>query len=179
MHRPILLSAFLVAALAAPPALAKPPAQGTSELRLGAGSPDLFGQTSPSGLFRLQEDERSVTLFGLAAGYGYFVADGVELGFDFTLINQDGDATIVGFSPVFKLLGAQGRTGFFGQLSPGFLVLSNGSSDTVFRLGVAVGLEAFVTDWWALRLGPTYEVFVNEGETLHAFGASWGISAYF
>lgn len=155
---------------------ARPPNRGTAELRLGGGSPGLLGDATPNGVFHLDD---SYTIFGLDLALGSFVADHVELGFDLSILHVDEGGTLFGFGPFLKLLSGGRAVRLYAELGPGLAIVTNGSTNTAFRFRVSLGLEAFVTDAWSIRIGPVYQLFIDEDRALHGFGGAWGISAYF
>lgn len=154
------------------------PKQGDFELRLGNTSTGILGIVSPSGV-----ESESLTVFGLHTGFGYFASDQIELGIslDLAYVESRASQALVAFAPFLKALVVKDRLGFFFQIAPGVAhVRSDDDSGSAFDLNVALGLEAFVTPMWSLRLGPKYELVMGDGgDTVHGIGATWGISAYF
>lgn len=184
-HRLTTLSLFSLLALGAGArgAIAAPK-QGDFELRLGNTSAGVLGVIGPSGVENIRGSSgRSLTLFGLNTGFGYFVSDAVELGLslDLAYIDASNSQTMVGFAPFLKALLVKDNLGFFFQLAPGVahISASGGNSDSAFDLNVGLGLEAFVSPMWSLRLGPKYELIKGSGDAVHGVGVNWGISAYF
>jgi len=163
---------------------AKPRARD-HELRLGSTMPVyVVGPTTPQGVVRTESSGGGTTLFGADLGLGYFLHDWLEVGglITFAHATTGGQGqTLVGLAPLFRVLFVPGTIGFFAEAAPGFLIEAKAQTHPVFRLGTALGMEAFVTPWWAVRVGPTYELYLNRGgyQTLHVLGATWGISAYF
>ncbi len=156
------------------------PKQGDFELRLGNASTGLLGTGTPSGVESIRPPRGSaLTVFGLHTGLGHFVTDHVELGLQLDLAYIDGGSgqTMVAFAPFLKLLFVQDRLGFYFQVAPGIGHVTHG--DSAFDLNVGLGLEAFVTSHWSIRVGPKYELIKGSGSATHVVGASWGLSAYF
>lgn len=155
------------------------------ELRLGSTMPVyVVGPAAPEGVVRTESGGGGTTYFGADVGIGYFVRDWFEVGALVTATHATSGGqgqTLVGMAPLFRLLFVPHSMGLFVEVAPGFLIEAKAQTHPVFRLGTALGMEAFVTDLWAIRVGPTYELYVNRGgyQTLHALGATWGISAYF
>ncbi len=160
------------------------PKQGDFELRLGNTSSGLLGTLSPSGLESVRPSSgSSLTLFGINTGFGYFVSDQIELGLQLDLgyIDDGSSQTMFGFAPFLKALFVKERLGFYFHVAPGLAHVSGsgGSGQSALDLNVGLGLEAFVTPHWSIRVGPKYELIKGSGDVTHVVGASWGISAYF
>ncbi len=181
----LLLVALAVLVVLGGQAAAKPRVRDR-ELRLGSTMPVyIVGPATPQGVVRAESSGGGgTTLFGADVGLGYFVRDWFEVGALVTAAHATSAGqgqTLVGMAPLLRLLFVPHTIGLFVEAAPGFLIEAKAQTHPVFRLGTALGMEAFVTDLWAIRVGPTYELYVNRGgyQTLHALGATWGISAYF
>jgi hypothetical protein len=178
------LLAFFFAFLLSASALAAPPG-GANELRVGQGG--TLPGISFSGGYHMQESgaSRGLTLFGANAAYGRFIADDVEIGSGFTLlvIDEGRNDTVFGpgIAPFVKHVTNPGGTGFYLEGTVLFQALIAKNSTGFFGGGIDLGIESFVRDAWSLRVGPSYRMLLStEGSShpLHAFGASWALSAY-
>jgi hypothetical protein len=177
-------SLLAIALLCAVPATTRgKPRHGDRELRLGASTPVfIVGPAAPSGLTRVESGGGGSTLFDLDLGVGWFVTNHLELGGLATIAYASAPSeTLVGFAPLLKFLYVPHSVGLYVEAAPGFLIEKKIDTHALFHLSTGLGMEAFLTEWWAIHAGPTYELYLNKGgyQTLHVLGVSWGIAAYF
>jgi hypothetical protein len=158
---------------------------GTWELRLDntwylGGSPLASGLVHQS-----SEGSSSFTVLTLGASLGYFFTPVFEGGAGLSYLYFGEFLQVVGasaFARVYSML--LPRVGVY--LGAGALfqveIPSRASNFNVYGLGPDAGLEPFVTDTWAVRLGVTYRHVWASGETTtttDVFGLNFGIAAYF
>lgn len=161
------------------------PVEGTRELRLG----NSFGPFSmfSSGFSNLSPAQGTdMTIVGIGAGLGYFVAEHVEVGGTvgyFYMSQGSGSEKGPGFTGFLRLYSKTGSVGVFFEPTLEFQYLSGGaSSSKILGPGFDVGVDVFLADSWALRLSPTfryYKEWAAESTNVTKFGVTWGISAYF
>jgi hypothetical protein len=190
----LLASIGSVTAVASSNAHATPRA-GTDELRLeNAVIPGI----SLQGLNTLSDSgsgsgSSSVTLFGAGVGLGRFVSDNFEVGGGVQYFNIDGSAQLPGanvFARFFKLVAPS--TAFYagGAFSYLHAIPSSGSSSYLLSYGGDLGIEQFITDSWAIRVGGQYRRLTagsasatsditNTTSSINSYGLNWGIAAYF
>jgi hypothetical protein len=168
------------------------PRQGSRELRIGQHYMPPSAITD--GFIHLEpEHGEGISALGLGGGLGYFVTSNFEIGGSVSLVSVDlnigSNVLGPGLNPFLRVFGSQGRVGYFAEADVELLHLSNDdSSVTVWSVGGDVGLEAFVTDDWAIRIAPTYRHLIVKpgegasgasGESGDRLGITWGLAAYF
>jgi hypothetical protein len=162
------------------------PRRGDKELRLGtANALFVVGPAVPPGLTRQEASGGGGTTgFGAELGLLGFPRDWFAIGGEMLVAYASAGGRndfLFGFAPIMRLLMVPRSVGFYLEASPGLLVQKRIDTHPVFRLGTGLGMEAFPTEWWAVRFGPTYELYLNKdgGQAVHVLGVGWGIAAYF
>jgi hypothetical protein len=187
----------LVAGFAAPVAHAGTmPAAGTRELRVGATPVSFEVIGGGSGFSFLRPDKgENLTATSLGVGMGWFATDHVALGGTvgfYSLVFDGGSDYEVGpsLSGFLRLYQRSGRAGFFVEPTVELQYLRGdaGLSSKLLGIGADLGVEVFLVDSWALRLGPTFRHYKEWGASVLRgadtgsvtnFGLNWGIAAYF
>jgi opacity protein-like surface antigen len=180
-----------------PPLLPHAPVRvraGTRELRLENTTALGFSFGGNAFAHEAPDHGSNTDIFSLAVGIGYFVTDNVELGAAVTYANLKSELTEPGasaFGRGFTMISPSTAAYLGATLSVLELSDGDGGDDTtLLLLGPDGGLEAFVTDTWAVRVGASYRRVwghatnasipgVTVSATENLFGVSWGLAAYF
>ena len=179
------------------------PVEGTRELRLSNAIMDITS-SGGSGLAVLSPEHGSnTTVVQMGGGAGYFVSDHVEVGATVGYIYQGSGSSSSataqgpGFDLFLRLYSKPGAVGIFLEPVLEFQYLkttmtigsnSESVSEEILGPGADIGVEVFLADSWAIRVGPSFRYYKiwasaengGSGDTSATkFGLAFGISAYF
>ncbi len=130
----------------------------------------------------LPSEGDNVTLFGLSVGIGGLITRMIEVGGMLNLAVASGannDVTLFGLRPFLKVnFWATPHVNPFIQPFAGFLIASDGQSQTLFDGGFFGGVDLLVTSW-GIRLFTGFEALANDNGHIFSVPFHWALVAYF
>jgi hypothetical protein len=173
------------------PGAPRPPVsvrKGTRELRLDNAAGFGFSIGGNGFLHEAPDHASNSNLFSVSVGLGYFVTDNFELGGGLSYLSLSSDSSEPSasvFGRGYKMISPTAAA-YLGASAAVILVNSSSSSDEsqALLVGPDAGVELFVTDTWAVRVGASYRR-LWASSSMSGLGSenivdlTWGLAAYF